>query len=174
MNTETLFQTCEDHDLILVTAHSRALPGEAGSDFKPIAVREHLRRVFRDGRKAERVKLNFKWAPGCLSPELIDSMAQVTELRIPKTHIKTTTWTLEVANLVLNGGLVPIGHDRFKFSGFFGGRRRRQFYSFNNVTLEEFKKIRGQRRAEARSRRAAAAQRHRAYKQGANVDTWRA
>ena len=81
--TATLVKSFEDHDLTLVSAHQRALAGEAGSDYKPISVREHLRRVFHSG-DVERVDPGFKWQPGCFSLELMDEMQQVLKLGLTK------------------------------------------------------------------------------------------
>ena len=164
MQTETLLKSYEDHDLVLVTAHNRAQAGEAGSSYKPISVREHLRHVYRDGRKATRVKTGFKWAPGELSAELVEAMAEVTNIPSSQLPPKNWAWTLKQATYVLNK---EMRYDRKR------GLWHKGVFTWA-FDVENCMKIIDRKEQKADAKKVAAGAAHRAYKQGANVDTWRA
>ena len=164
MQTETLLKAYEDHDLVLVTAHNRALAGEAGSAYKPISVREHLRQVFRDGRKATRVKTGFKWVPGELSAELVEAMAEVTNISSTQLPPKNWAWTLKQAQYVLAH---EMRFDRWRQVWHRGS------FCWSDNAEECMDKI-DKRMAKQAAKKQAAKDAHRAYKRGANVDTWRA
>ncbi len=105
MTTATEEQVIKEEQgwkVVLVHEHQRALPGEGGSDYKPVSVREHLRQVWSDGRE-QRMKVGFKWKAGEMCSELLEAMAEVQGMRpnLPKDHL----WTLDQAICVLHHGL---------------------------------------------------------------------
>ena len=101
----TELQLTDGTQLTLVSEHQRALPGEAGSNYKPVAVREHLRRIDETTGKENSYKTSWKWQRGEISSELIEAMADVVKL--PRTSLPTKdwSWTLKQATYVLNKGM---------------------------------------------------------------------
>ena len=102
---ETVIKQTEDFMIILVRSHQRALPGEGGSDYKPVNVREHLRQIWSDGKK-NRMNMGFKWSPGEMCSELLEAMTEVQGLRVylPKDHL----WTLDEAKAILHHRVYPV------------------------------------------------------------------
>ena len=83
----------------LVREHQRARPGEAGSDYKPVNVREHFRQIGDDGSE---VRLKWTCDVEAMSAELVESMAEVINVTgFPKNH----RWTLKQAQYVLSKGM---------------------------------------------------------------------
>lgn len=87
--------------LTLVSEHQRALPGEGGSDYKPVNVSEHLRCIGEDGNE-HRYATAWKWEDGQLSPELFEAMAKVVGIT---NYPKSFKWTLKTATYVLSHGM---------------------------------------------------------------------
>lgn len=98
---QTVLQSTE-WKIVQVQAHMRARPGEAGSDYKPISVREHLRQIWSDGRN---VRLKWRCEPSELSAELVETMAEVVKIEPHLLPPKTFPWTLEAATAVLSMGV---------------------------------------------------------------------
>ncbi|WP_186518907.1 hypothetical protein [Synechococcus sp. PROS-9-1] len=90
--------------VVLVREHQRALPGEAGSDYKPINVCEHLREIWSDGHE-KRIKVGYKWKSGEMSGDLIEAMNEVLKIRTQELPPKTWQWTLRAATYVLEHGM---------------------------------------------------------------------
>ena len=88
--------------LVLVHEHQRALPGEGGSDYKPVNVREHLRQIDDATGKERAFKTGFAWEPGEMSSALILAMAEVLKIDKMKLPSKNWRWTLKEATYVLS------------------------------------------------------------------------
>lgn len=86
--------------LCLVREHWRARPGEAGSEIKPINVREHVREISAEGKVK---KLSWTCDPTEFSAELFNAMTEV--IKVTELPTKRRTWTLTEATFVLEKGL---------------------------------------------------------------------
>ena len=97
----TTLTTDQGEKLILVSQHQRALPGEAGSDYKPVTVSEHLRRIGENGKETS-YKTNYSWKLGEMGADLVNAMAHVVEIPYQELPTRDWRWTLKQATYVLS------------------------------------------------------------------------
>ena len=90
--------------LVLVSEHQRALPGEGGSDYKPVNVHEHLRRLTEEGKETA-YRTPYTWQPGEMSAALVGAMAEVVQIPRNELPTKSWPWTLKQATYVLSHGM---------------------------------------------------------------------